>query len=180
MTQADFTPAACRAARGLLGLSQADLAKAAGVSRPMVVDFERETKPPSARTRERLRVGLEERGVVFTPGGAVLADQARPQLSDALLARVLRTLQRHATDLRTQGVRHLSIFGSLARGKADRDSDIDVLVDLDPNKSLDIVDFAGLVRQLEQLVGRPVDLARRDQLKPHVAPSALADEIRVF
>ena len=180
MVNSDFTPATCRAARGLLDLSQASLAKAAGVSRPMVVDFERDTKRPSARTVESLRAALEARGVAFTPGGAVVATQARAQLSDALLARALRTLQRHASDLRALGVDHLSIFISIARGEADRGSDIDILVDLDRNMSFDIVNLASLARQLEQLLGRPVDLARRDQLKPQVTPSALADEIRVF
>jgi uncharacterized protein len=89
-------------------------------------------------------------------------------------------LQRHAPDLRALGVRHLSIFGSLARGEAEADSDIDLLVDLDARKSLDIVDYAGIARKIEQLVQRPVDLARRDKLKPHVAATALAEEIRIF
>ena len=44
---------------------------------------------------------------------------------------VLQLLARHAGELLALGVRHLSIFGSVARGEAGPESDVDVLVDVD-------------------------------------------------
>jgi uncharacterized protein len=48
------------------------------------------------------------------------------------------------------------VFGSAARGEADSDSDIDFLVDLEPGRSL--LDLGGLQAELENLLGRQVDV----------------------
>jgi predicted nucleotidyltransferase len=93
---------------------------------------------------------------------------------------VIRRLRRHARRLRAGGIAHLSLFGSVARGEASRGSDIDVLVQLDGRKIRDMLDYAGVVGLVEDIVGAPVDVARRERLRPHVAPSAMRDEIRVF
>lgn len=61
-----ITPSQCRAARGVLNWSQAELARAAGVSRAMVDDFEkRRRRQPLALYREALQAALEAAGVVF-------------------------------------------------------------------------------------------------------------------
>ncbi|MEA3548783.1 MAG: nucleotidyltransferase family protein [Thermodesulfobacteriota bacterium] len=54
------------------------------------------------------------------------------------------------------GARNIRVFGSVARGEAGRDSDIDFLVDLDLGRSL--LDLGGLLVDLEQLLGRKVDV----------------------
>ena len=113
---------------------------------------------------------------------AGLARAARPPAAaaDRRLAEVIRRLQRHADRLREGGIAHLSLFGSLARGAARRGSDVDVLVEIDARKIGDLLDYAGAVGMVEDIVGTKVDVARRDRLRPHVAASALRDEIRVF
>jgi uncharacterized protein len=62
---------------------------------------------------------------------------------------ILRIATRH-------GARNVRVFGSVARGEADERSDIDLLVDFDPDRSL--LDHTALVLDLEELLGRKVDV----------------------
>lgn len=57
---------------------------------------------------------------------------------------VLTCLQSHQDTLRAQGVQHIAVFGSVARGEATETSDIDILVDLNPDKPIGIYDYVGL------------------------------------
>lgn len=68
-----MTPAQCRAARALIGLSQDDLATASGVAKRTIASFEKDGRQPYERTISALRTALETAGVVFLPengGGA--------------------------------------------------------------------------------------------------------------
>ena len=73
-----ITPEQCRAARGLLGISQMQLCELAGITHKPLVDFERGKTKPYATTLERVRAALEGQGVEFTnddddaPGGVRL------------------------------------------------------------------------------------------------------------
>ena len=64
-----LTPAQCLGARAMLGLTRADLAKAAKVSAATLADFESGKREPYARTLEDIRQALEGRGVVFLADG---------------------------------------------------------------------------------------------------------------
>lgn len=61
----EITPAQCRAARGLLGWTQKDLADRSGVSTPTVVGFERGENRPQAATLAKLVACLERAGITF-------------------------------------------------------------------------------------------------------------------
>ncbi len=167
-------------------MSQARLAALAHVSRPTVVGFEAGKRLPHPATLNGLRTGLERLGIAFVPGGAVLTKEARIKAGTTgaeaarNLARTLRALQRNREKLERLGVRHLSLFGSMARGEAGPESDVDVMVELDPDKGITLFDYAGIGGTIEDIIGTPVDLAQRDRLKPYVKPEALRDEIRVF
>jgi uncharacterized protein len=181
MSEPAFSPETCRAGRALLGLSQEGLAQRAGVARLTVADFERGMRKPIGANLAAIRSALEAGGVQFFPGGAVLHGAGTPPSGgDRRLAAVIRALQGAAAQLRRLGVRHLSIFGSTARGTARPESDLDLLIELDSRKRLDLLDYAGIVGEIQKLVPQRVDAARRDKLKPHVVPEALQDEIRVF
>jgi predicted nucleotidyltransferase len=68
----------------------------------------------------------------------------------------LRVLQTNLASLQADyGVRRLAIFGSVARDKADEDSDVDVVVEFDRPVGLRFVDFA---EHLEALLGRKTDV----------------------
>jgi uncharacterized protein len=75
----------------------------------------------------------------------------------------------------TFGARNVRVFGSVARGSDSGTSDIDLLVDLDPDRTL--MDLGGLLMELQALLGRPVDLATEAMLRPHVRERALRDAV---
>ena len=93
---------------------------------------------------------------------------------------VLETLRRSEPDLRARGVRRAAVFGSVARGDSGPDSDIDILVDLDPAIVVTIFDYAGVKDFIADMFDRPVDVVSREGLKPRVRPIATADAIYAF
>ena len=177
-----LTPEVCRAGRALLGITQAQLARRAGVSRLTVANFERAVRKPVPANLAALCSALEASGIDLLPRGAVIRDAGTRSAARGAqkLAVVLIALRAAAPRLRQLGLKHLSIFGSTARGTERPDSDLDLLVDLDARRAIDLLDYAGIVGEIQKLVPQQVDVARRDKLKSHVAPDALRDEIRVF
>ena len=71
---------------------------------------------------------------------------------------VIATLRAHEAELRQAGIRRLSLFGSVARGDAQPDSDVDLAAELDPNARIGLLALGALERRLGELVGRKVDL----------------------
>lgn len=83
-------------------------------------------------------------------------------------AELLRLAKRH-------GVKHVSVFGSLARGEASPGSDVDFLVDVEEGRSL--FDLIAFKLDAEDLLGREVDVVTRAGLSPYLAPHILAGEV---
>ena len=71
---------------------------------------------------------------------------------------VIARLKAHERELRAAGVLQLSLFGSVARGEARPDSDVDVAVRLDPMRGIDLFDLGGINMRLQNLLGTSVDL----------------------
>jgi uncharacterized protein len=80
---------------------------------------------------------------------------------DALAAspdKIIAVLCAHDSELRLAGIRHLSLFGSVARGDVAESSDIDLAVELEPAAHVGLFRLVGLQRRLSEILGRPVDL----------------------
>ncbi|WP_164921003.1 nucleotidyltransferase family protein [Thermosynechococcus vestitus] len=79
---------------------------------------------------------------------------------------VLRVAAKH-------GARNVRVFGSVARGEADAESDIDFLVELEPGRTL--FDLGGLQYELEQLLGCRVDVVTERGLKARIRDRVLQE-----
>jgi predicted nucleotidyltransferase len=73
------------------------------------------------------------------------------------------------------GARNIRIFGSAARGDADAESDVDLLVEFEPGTSL--LTHARLIAELEELLGRKVDVAPEKALKEHIRERILREAV---
>lgn len=80
-------------------------------------------------------------------------------------------------ELAALGVTALHLFGSAARDELARESDVDILVDLERPATLEA--FMGLKELLEARLGRPVDLVTRSALRPRLAVRIAGDLRRV-
>ena len=74
-----------------------------------------------------------------------------------------------------RGARHVRVFGSVARGDADERSDVDFLVDLEQGRSL--LDLGGLLMDLQNLLGRRVDVVTERGLKARIRNRVLGEAV---
>ena len=90
----------------------------------------------------------------------------------------LETLSAHMTELRTRySVKRIGVFGSVARGEAREGSDIDLLVEFEPNAHVGLFDFARLRDRLSQLLGCRVDLVTEDALHSALRERVLKETV---
>jgi len=81
---------------------------------------------------------------------------------------ILQRLAAHREDLAAFGVKSLALFGSVARGEARPESDLDILVEFEDSTTFDR--YMELKFFLEELLGCRVDLVTRKALKPRLRP----------
>ncbi len=94
--------------------------------------------------------------------------------------RVLELLRAHAAAIRRRGVTRLALFGSTARGEAGPGSDVDLLIEVDPGAPFGLFALLDLKEDLGALLGRPVDVAFPDALRPWLREAVLCDAVEVF
>jgi hypothetical protein len=96
------------------------------------------------------------------------------------LDKALDILRANEARLRARGVVHAAVFGSVARGEGRSNSDIDVLVDLDPAERVGLFDFVRIKLDLSELMGAAVDLVERRALAGSVEDQALLEKVDAF
>jgi predicted nucleotidyltransferase len=80
--------------------------------------------------------------------------------------------------LKQAGVLRSSVFGSVARGEADENSDVDFLVEL-PDKAT-LFDLIGLKQDLEHALGKKVDVGTYDGLKPRIRQRVISEQVLIY
>jgi predicted nucleotidyltransferase/DNA-binding XRE family transcriptional regulator len=156
-----------REARRAAGVSQAGLARAGGTSQAAVARYEAGLVDPGIETLKRL-VGalglrLELRAVERFPG-------PRGQILERRRAEVVVACERH-------GAHEPQVFGSVARGEDRPDSDIDLLVELEPGRTL--LDLEALQIELNEILGVAVDVAIETILDGGVSDRVRAELVRL-
>ena len=145
-----------------------------------VVSFRLETESiVTARTRAAAQ-GKKFTGYLEDLVMNDIAEGKADSKSQPKALRILRILRAHREDLEKIGVRHADIFGSVARGEERTDSDVDILVDLDPAVVRDLFAYSRVQRTLQDLIGLPVDIAQRGRLRDEMKADVAKDGINAF
>ena len=93
---------------------------------------------------------------------------------------IITTLRAHERELRHRGIRHAALFGSVARGEAKLSSDIDILIELDPEAPIGVFEYVELTDFIDGLFPVRVDVANRTKLKAYVRPQAEREAVFAF
>jgi predicted nucleotidyltransferase len=92
---------------------------------------------------------------------------------------VLRIINEHQETLRSFGVRRCGLFGSFLRDEISPTSDVDLLVEFEPDQKT-FLNFFNLNFFLEKVLGRKVELVTPESLSPYVGPFILSEVEYVF
>lgn len=93
---------------------------------------------------------------------------------------VIAILRAHEGPLRRRGVVRAALFGSTARGEAGSDSDLDIMVEIDPAARMDLYSYVGMTQYIAELFPVAVDVAERRMLVEPVRRSADEDAVYAF
>jgi hypothetical protein len=127
-----------------------------------------QTRRPTARATTPGRRRRPLAGCIDAPGA--LAERER----------VLRILRAHAPELRARGVLRLRLFGSMARGAAGPESDIDLVAEIDRSIRFSLIDHVGLEQDLADLLRRAVEISTAPwKMRPPMRAGVEAEAIGV-
>lgn len=93
---------------------------------------------------------------------------------------IIATIRKNAEAIRAEGVTKLAIFGSRARGDDRADSDIDVLIEVEPDISFSILDLIGVEHIIQDATGLPAQATMRRSMPPRFAQRIADDILEVF
>ena len=92
---------------------------------------------------------------------------------------VIKALRAHEAELRAEGVAHVYLFGSVARGEADEKSDVDLFYDYDSDR-FGFLQFMRIRELAPEIIGGAVDIMPRDGIHPMIRSEVEAAAIQVF
>jgi uncharacterized protein len=93
---------------------------------------------------------------------------------------VLERLRAHEAELKAMGVARLSLFGSVARGEAGPESDVDVAAEFDRARPFGLIQFVALEERLSELLDTRVDLVGEPIRKERFRACVERDRVHVF
>ena len=152
-----------RDARRRAGLTQQQLAARAGVTQSVISAYESGHRQPALTTLAAL--------IAASGFDLDVRLRRRPVPLQRLTGPIGRRVRRHRKELTdaaaASGIKHLQVFGSVARGEDRPDSDVDLLADIP--EGIGLVALGRLTAELERILRTHVDLVPAGALKPDVA-----------
>jgi uncharacterized protein len=127
-----------------------------------------QARGPSPRTKRSGRICSPTSGPLSKQEVGREPDMGIAELLQSKREDILRIAAKH-------GAREVRVFGSVARGDARPESDVDFLVEFEPGRSL--LDHAGLLLELEQLLGREVDVVTNRGLRHRIRERVLREAV---
>ena len=97
----------------------------------------------------------------------------------ATIEEIKKVLREEKTNLSRLGIERIGIFGSIIRGEARPDSDIDILIDLAPDSKLTLFSLIEIEQRLSEKLDSKIDLVLRSDLKPYIAERVLSEVVYV-
>jgi uncharacterized protein len=136
--------------------------------------------PESVRNRVKAIAARRGERVQDLVGGLIErfleeAERQPPQLADVVGQ--LRALEK---PLRARGISAVWVFGSVARGDAKPDSDVDLAIDFKMDTLSPLFELVRIKEEIEAALGRPVDIGERSSMVERVIATADRDLVRVF
>lgn len=92
---------------------------------------------------------------------------------------IVKVLQQTKMEISKLGVSKIGLFGSYSRNDFNNDSDIDILIDFEPNSEATLFDLIEIEELLNSKLDRKVDMALLATLKPHISKQVMTDVIFV-
>ena len=92
----------------------------------------------------------------------------------------IETLRANEASLRARGVARAALFGSTARGEAGPKSDVDIMLDINPEAPVDLLGYCGIINAIEDMFTIPVDVSERVRLHPGIREAAERDALYAF
>lgn len=133
-------------------------------------------------TKRRLKEIAARKGVTLQELVGRMAEELieRESRKAPALAEVILRLREAKPALTKEGVSHLYVFGSVVRGEAREDSDIDLAVEFRRGTPLSLTRLAAIRADMESLLGYKVDLSQRKAVKPPARAEMERDAVKVF
>ncbi len=161
------------------GMTATQLAGLAGVSEDAIRKIEAgRSKAPSFVTGLRIAEALEVAPATIAFGSSTPSKAPRGEAPQ--LATVLRLIRERRKELEAVGVAHASVFGSVARGSATAESDVDVLIQRDARRRFSLIALSQVGLLLEDRLGRAVDVLTEGSLSADTAQRVQKEAVIAF
>jgi len=95
-------------------------------------------------------------------------------------AAVIARLREYEPELKAAGITRLSLFGSVARGDATSESDVDLMAEFDPTKQFSLLEMVSLENRLADILGVRVELTLARALKDNIRERVRAEAVFAF
>lgn len=92
----------------------------------------------------------------------------------------MRTINIIQNYFRNKPIRKAYIFGSYARNEQTKDSDLDILVDVDSTANVSLFEFGRMLEDLKELLKVDVDLVSEDGISKHIKPFIEKDKVLIY